>query len=358
MSVDLYKILGVSPKASPAEIKDSYRRLAMKYHPDQNPGDLKAEERFKEVAHAYEVLSDPQKRRTYDRLRRGGGGGAPAPVFESFSELFDMLNSVLSAGLGAARPSAMAKGDDIRVAVTLTLDEVFTGVRRDVTVPRERECDRCRGSGAEPGTDVATCPECKGQGQVKVQQGFFSLMKECKRCQGRGRIPQTNCRRCKGKGTIEGTEILPVDVPPGVRDGQVLRWSGKGNPGRVRQSPGDLLVEVKVRRHRRFAREGQDLHMVLPITYTQASLGANMEVPTLSGKVVMKVPPGTTSGRVFRLRGKGLPAIGEAPKGDQYIRLEVKSPEELRRHQEELDGRRGSDGEGRGIWGRVKDIFR
>lgn len=356
MSVDLYKILGVSPKATTSEIKESYRRLAMKYHPDQNLGDLQAEERFKEVAHAYEVLSDPQKRRTYDRLRKGGAG-SPAPVFESFSELFEMLNSVLSAGLGAARPTAMSKGEDLRVSLTLSLEEVFTGVRRDVTVPRERECVRCSGSGAEPGTELSTCPECSGQGQVRIQQGFFSLMRECKRCQGRGKIPHTPCRRCKGGGTIEGTEILPVDVPPGVREGQTLRWSGKGNAGKGRQAPGDLLVQVNIREHRRFKREGQDLHMVQPITYTQASLGTKLEVPTLKGKVVMKVPPGTSSGRVFRLRGKGLPGVGDAPPGDQYIRLEVKTPEELRRYQEES---RGQDGqrEGKGIWGRVRDIFR
>lgn len=356
MSVDLYKILGVSPDAGPDEIKKSYRRLAMKYHPDQNPGDTVAEERFKEVAHAYEVVSDPQKRRAYDRLRRTGGSGEMGQGFESFSELFELLNTVLSAGLGVTRASTKTRGDDLKVEISLSLEEVFTGVRRDVTVARLRDCDRCRASGAEPGTELRVCMRCGGDGEVRIQQGFFSLMRECKECRGRGRVPQSPCRRCGGTGLIEGSEILPVDVPPGVRDGQTLRWTGKGRPGKDGQAPGDLLVSISVMRHRDYEREGQDLHFVKPITFTEASLGARIEVPTLHGNVVMKVPPGTSTGRVFRLRRKGLPAIGNEPQGDQYVRLEVMSPEEVRRKQEEDD--EDVRAKGKAIWRKVKDIFR
>lgn len=356
MSLDLYKILGVSPEAKPEEIKVAYRKLAMKYHPDQNPGDLLAEERFKEVAHAYEVLSDSQKRRTYDRLRRSGQAGS-APVFENFSELFDMLNSVLAAGFGAAKPSNRGRGEDITVKVRMELEELIHGARRDVTVPRLRSCDRCQGTGGEPETELKSCPECRGSGEVRIQQGFFSLMRECKNCKGRGTVPVTPCRRCNGEGSIEGTEILPIDVPPGVRDGQTLRWSKKGKSRPGDTEPGDLLVHVQVNEHPRYTREGQDIHIIEPITFTQASLGTRLEIPTLTGPVVMKVPPGTSSGRVFRLRGKGLPAVGTDPQGDQYVRLEVMSPEDLRRTQE-ASREKSAREKGRGIWRKVKGIFK
>ncbi len=357
MSVDLYKLLGVSPSATPAELKDAYRRLAMKYHPDQNPGDETAEERFKEIAHAYEILSDPGRRRAYDRLHREGRTGGPS--FESFGELFEVLNQVISAGLAGTGRTRRRAGD-LRVTVRLTLEEVMTGVRRDVTVPRRRACIRCDGTGAEPGTELRTCEKCDGQGRRKVQQGFFSLLRDCDRCEGRGKVAITPCSRCDGSGGIDGTEILPVDVPAGVRDGEVLRWSGKGVASKVKREPsGDLLVEIDVADHRIFQREEQDLHMTLPISFTQASLGAKVEVPTLTGSVFMRVPPGTQSNRVLRLRGKGLPGIGGRPGGDQYVRLKVTSPDELKKHQEKLRGE-SQDESGRRdkIWRKVRDFFR
>jgi molecular chaperone DnaJ len=363
MSVDLYDILGVNRNASQAEIKSAYRRLALRYHPDQNPGDRQAEERFKEVSKAYDVLGDPDKRRAYDRLggNRGVGGGGGAG-FESLGELFDVLNSVLSAGLGGLKPSgSRSKGEDLRVSLTISLEEAYTGVRRDVTVPRRRACSRCGGSGAEPGTSLRPCPQCDGQGKVKLQQGLFSLTRDCKNCRGRGRVPETNCRRCDGDGTIEATELLPVDVPAGVRHGQTLRWSGKGAPGRHGGEAGDLLVELHVKTHRQFKRDGQDIHLVMPISFTQASLGAKVDIPTLDGKVRMKVPPGTSSGRVFRLRGKGLPPIKGHPRGDQYVRLKVGSKGNDvdhggRNHRSDANAGRERDVPGR-IWKKVRDFF-
>lgn len=365
MGVDLYKILEVERDATAAQIKDSYRRLAMRYHPDQNPGDPEAEERFKEVAHAYEILSDPQKRRTYDRLGRSGSGGLAggAPPFENFGELFEILNSVISAGFSAAtRAVNPNRGADLQVDVEITLEEAMSGVRRDVTVPRPEPCIRCAGSGAEPGTSIRTCPTCKGVGQVRTQQGFFSLMRQCRDCQGRGKIVEKACRRCKGAGELEGTELVPIDIPAGVDHGQVLRWVGKGAPGQHGAPNGDLLVDIQLKSHPIFRREAQDLHMSFPISFTQASLGANVEVPTLQGKVVMKVPPGTESGRVFRLRGKGLPSMDERGRqGDQYVRLLVKSPEQLRRSQKELqdkmEGRFDDGSVAKNIWRKVRNFF-
>ncbi len=364
MSVDLYDILGVEPDASAQEVKSAYRRLAFRYHPDQNPGDREAEERFKEVTHAYEVLSDPQKRRAYDRLNnRSISRDRRGPTFEDFGEVFEVLNSVISAGFGSlGRSEGGRRGKDIRVELSIPLEEAMTGVRRDVTVPRPRECVRCSGSGAEPGTALRTCKKCKGKGQIRIQQGFFSLLRDCDRCRGRGRVPETSCRRCEGSGQIEGTELLPIDVPAGVRDGQTLRWSGKGVPAAGNGDDGDLLVDVVVEEHELFARDGQDIHLVLPVSFTQASLGAKVDVPTLDGAVRMKVPAGTQSGRVFRLRGKGLPAIGDRPGGDQYVRLEVTSPEKISQHQEKLRekyaAKSGRDKEQQsGIWGRIRQFF-
>lgn len=363
MSADLYEILGVEPDAEPSEVKAAYRRLALKYHPDQNPGDDRAEDRFKKVTHAYEVLGDREKRRAYDRLRkRRGAGGETGVPFQNFSDLFDVLNSVISAGFGGlARRGSSRRGEDIRVELSVTLEEAMTGVRRDVSVPRPRECERCSGTGAEPGTKLRRCDNCEGKGQVRIQQGLFSLMRDCEDCFGRGRIVDTPCRRCEGAGTIEGSELLPVDVPPGVWNGQTLRWSGKGKTGPDGKS-GDLLIDIDVESHELFERDGQDVHLKYPVSFTQASLGAKVEVPTLDGRVRMNVPAGTQSGRVFRLRGKGLPAIGDRGRGDQYVRLRVKSPDEFSRRQEEVRGKYGStsgsrSGKPKGIWNRVRELF-
>lgn len=362
MDVDLYELLGVDKDVSQAELKSAYRRQALKYHPDQNPGNKRAEERFKELTHAYEVLSDPQKRRAYDRLHRRGRAVGRGPSVEDFGELFEVLNSIISAGFGGlTRGRSGGRGENIRVDLSISLEEAMTGVRRDVTVPRPRECSRCGGSGAEPGSGLRRCEICGGKGQMRIQQGFFSLMRECESCLGRGRVVETPCRRCEGTGQIQGTELLPVDVPAGVRDGQTLRWTAKGAPAPGGGRSGDLLVDVQIEDHDLFERDGQDIHLELPVSFTQASLGAKVDVPTLDGKVRMKVPAGTQSGRVFRLKGKGLPAIGDRPRGDQYVRLVVDSAKQRSRKRTKRRGQYQSKkdrGEQRGgFWSRVRDFF-
>lgn len=359
MSRDFYDILGVEPDATRAEIKEAYHRKALRYHPDHNPGDRRSEEQFKEVTRAYEVLSDPRRRRLYDRSGRGGLNGAGGSGLEGVGDLFQTLNSVISAGFGQwSRAGMSRRGEDIRVEVAVSLEEAMEGVRRDVEVPRIRDCSRCGASGAEPSTRLRRCQNCGGEGRVRVEQGVFSLRRECPDCGGRGRQIEIPCRRCDGEGTIRGSELLPVDVPPGVWDGQTLRWSGKG----VRAAGGrrgDLLVDVTVDDHEVFDRRGQDVYMAYPVNFTEASLGAKVDIPTLDGRVRMKVPAGTESGKVFRLRGKGLPAIGDRARGDQYVRLEVTSTEIP---SEDREGIRGGfdvsdDDDQKGLWGRVRDFF-
>lgn len=354
MNVDLYNLLGVKPSADAATIKAAYRRLAMKYHPDQNLGDKEAEEYFKKITQAYEVLSDPQRRRAYDRMRRRSPAGQ-SQGWENLSEFFDAINSAIATGLGGlGRRDVQETGKNIRTQVRISMEEAFTGLRRDISVPRPRGCSRCGGSGAEPGTGMTTCGECSGRGQIRVQQGFFSLMKTCPKCGGRGRLVQTPCRRCSGVGTIEGTELVSVAIPAGVRDGQTLRMAEKGAPGPVDRPPGDLLVDIQVENHPRFRRDGQDVYVEVPVTFTQASLGAKVEVPTLDGRVRMTIPAGSQSGRRFRLAGKGFPAIGGRPRGDQYVRLKVGGVSTQSRSGGTTNSRRGRRG---GLWSRVRDLF-
>lgn len=361
MERDYYEILGVDRDATSAEIKAAYRRMALRYHPDHNPGDGGSEERFKEVTRAYEILSDPQKRRAYDRVGRTGRGPGGGSSLERFGDLFQALNSMISAGFGQWSRAGMSDtGEDIRVEITVTLPEAMTGVRRDVTVPRMRDCARCGGTGAEPSTRLRKCERCGGEGRIEVQQGVFSLRRECPDCRGRGRRIETPCRRCDGEGKIRGTELLPVDVPPGVWDGQTLRWSGKGARGDGARR-GDLVIDVHVEDHEVFQRRGQDVYMAFPVSFTEASLGGKVDVPTLDGRVRMKIPPGTRSGRVLRLRDKGLPALGQRSGGDQYVRLEVTSTEKSSERREGIRGgfrssTRQSE-ESKGLWGRVREFF-
>lgn len=352
MKADLYQVLGVRRDADGATIKAAYRKLALRYHPDQNPDDASAEERFKELAHAYEVLSDPAKRAAYDRSGRiGGVNTMGGPSFEGLGDIFEIFNSVFGS-VGRAQARAR-RGADVPVRLDLSLEEAHAGGRRAVRVPRRRSCARCEGKGGEPGTRVRTCESCEGSGQVRSQQGFFSLMRECKRCQGRGRVVETPCRVCGGEGTIQSAETLEMVVPAGVDQGQTLRWEGKGEPGEPGARPGDLLVEVHLRPHPVFTRDGLDVHRDLEVTYTQASLGAKIDVATLEGEVVMKLPPGTQEGRVLRLRGKGFASRQGETRGDMYVRVRVTSPKAQAEAESE---RRG--GLRQGILGKVRDLFR
>ncbi len=355
MSVDLYEILQVDPDADAAALKKAYRRLALKYHPDQNLGDQASEERFKEVKHAYEVLSDPQRRKAYDRLRRRNRVDDAATPWDNLGELFGAINSAIAAGLdGLAKSSREGKAENIHVDLTLDLEDTLRGVRRDVTVPRRHRCKACEGSGAADAGAWARCDRCRGSGQVQEAQGFFSLMRDCPKCAGTGRVPDPPCHHCEGNGFIQGTELLPVDIPAGVRDGQTLRWKGKGVRGRGTRPTGDLLVTVHISDHDEFRREGADLYGTASASFKVASLGGEVDVRTLDGHVRMKVPPGTRSGKVFRLRGKGLPEVGEDTRGDLYIRLVIDGD---RRHREGAQSWNQTKKKERGFFDRVKDLF-
>ncbi|WP_158542312.1 molecular chaperone DnaJ [Lujinxingia litoralis] len=351
MNVDLYQVLEVRSDADHATIKKAYRRLALRYHPDQNPGDARAEERFKEVAQAYEVLSDPARRAAYDRSgRMGGVNRMGGPSFEGFGDLFEVLNSVFG---GATRSATRAtRGADIRVRMELSLEEAHLGGRRAVRVPRKQVCVRCEGKGGEPGTRVRTCESCQGSGQVRSQQGFFSLMRDCKRCQGRGRVIEVPCKSCQGTGTTDTLEVVEIAVPRGVDQGQTLRWEGKGEPGSSGGRAGDLLVEVQLKAHPIFERDDLDVHRDLRVSFTEASIGAKIDVATLDGEVVMKLPPGTQEGRVLRLRGQGFMSRDGKTRGDMYVRVRVASPESSSPSSQKKGGLR------RGLLGKVRDIFR
>lgn len=372
MDIDLYKILGVARDATGAEIKAAYRKLALKYHPDQNPGDPEAEERFKQIVNSYEILSDPQKRAAYDRYgsTRGPGGaspfGGPGGAGGGFDDLFDILNSVFGGGMGRGgqeRASAATRGRDFKVDLSVTYEEAALGAKKDVEVPTSNPCDECDGSGARPGTSPTTCSRCSGRGRVRVQQGFFTMMRPCTKCEGTGQVIEDPCKKCKGKGNVASTEVLNVEIPAGVDTGHKLRWAGKGEAGTSGGPAGDLLMVVQLAEHPLFEREGNDVTCTVPIGFSQASLGTKIEVPTLEGKVIMKIPAGTQSGKVMRLRNKGFPALQGSGRGDQLVTVVVETPVRLNKRQrellEEFAAEAGEDAhpENKSFLQRMKDFF-
>jgi len=338
---DYYSTLNVPRNAKDEEIKKAYRRLAMKYHPDRNPGDGDSEARFKEVKEAYEVLSDPQKRAQYDRFGRaglnpnmgaGGFGGA------DFSDIFgDVFSDIFGRGgrRGGGR-GQMFRGADLRYELDLELEEAVLGdtVTIDVTAPTP--CEVCHGTGAAPGSTPETCPTCSGHGQVRMSQGFFSLAQTCPRCRGSGQVINNPCTRCSGQGRVQRTRTLSVNVPPGVDTGDRIRLGGEGEPGRMGATAGDLYVEVRVKPHPIFQRDSADLHCEIPISFVMAALGGSVDVPTLKGPVSLKIPAGSQSGRVFRLRAKGVKPVRGGPTGDLYCRVVVETPVDLTSEQKEL----------------------
>ncbi|MBA2664553.1 MAG: molecular chaperone DnaJ [Bradymonadaceae bacterium] len=381
MNQDLYNILGVSREATAGELKTAYRKLALKYHPDQNGGDAAAEERFKQISAAYEILGDPQKRSTYDRFGStsatspfgsgspfgGGAGGQPFGAgFENLGDFFDILNSVFGAG-AAGRAGAAAgvgrRGVDLKIEVDLTFAEAAHGATKVIEVPTAHECSTCAGSGAKPGTKPVTCARCAGRGKVRVQQGFFSMMRTCSSCEGQGTVIESPCAVCQGRGRVVTNEPLAVDIPAGVNTGHRLRWAGKGEPGSSGGAPGDLYVVIRLQDHPLFEREGLDVRCTIPVSFTQASLGARVEVPTLDGKVMMKIPSGTQSGKVLRLRNKGFPALQGQERGDQFVAIVVETPVRLNSRQKELlqqfASEAGEDAhpEGKSFFQRMKELF-
>lgn len=336
---DYYDVLGVSKTASADEIKKSYRRLAMKYHPDRNKDDSDAEARFKEAKEAYEVLSDTDKRGAYDQFGhdglRGAAGGAGGFGAEGFGDIFgDVFGDIF--GGGRQRGAQVFRGADLGYELRLDLEEAVAGDTVTIDVPTQVTCNTCDGSGAKKGTEPVSCSTCGGAGQVRMQQGFFSIQQTCPACKGAGTMIADPCADCHGRGRIRKTKTLSVKVPAGVDDGDRIRLSGEGEAGRNGGPPGDLYVEIRVNPHKIFSREDADLACEVPVSIATATLGGDVELPTLDGTVSLKIPPGTQSGKVFRLRGKGVITVRDTRKGDLFAKVAVETPVNLTSEQKDL----------------------
>lgn len=345
---DYYEVLGVQRGADEAALKSAYRKLAMKYHPDRNPGDEEAEHKFKEVSEAYDALKDPQRRAAYDRFGHaafenggmGGGGGGPGfgPDFaSSMSDIFDDLFGEFMGGGARRERAARTRGSDLRYNLEITLEEAFAGRTVEVDVPTMVQCDTCEGSGAKPGTGMSTCRTCNGYGKVRASQGFFTIERTCPNCHGRGEIMDQPCTDCGGQGRKAENRTLSVDIPKGIEDGTRIRLANEGEAGLRGGPPGDLYIFVSVKPHGLFQRDGADLHARVPIAMTTAALGGDFEVPTLEGaRAKVKVAPGTQPGQRVRLKGKGMPVLRSHQVGDLYVQLDVETPQNLNRKQREL----------------------
>ena len=340
---DYYEVLDVQKGASADELKKAYRRLAMKHHPDRNPDDAEAEVRFKEAKEAYEVLSDDQKRAAYDQFGHAGvsnsagmGGMGGMGGSQGFGDIFgDVFGDIFGGGRGGGA-GGVYRGADLRYELVLTLEEAVAGHSAEITFSSLKACETCDGSGAKPGTGRKTCTTCGGSGQIRRQQGFFSVQQTCPDCQGQGSILEDPCDACHGQGRVEQKRTLSVKVPPGVDTGDRIRLSGEGEAGQNGGPPGDLYVEVRVRAHPVFEREGPDLSCQVPLPFTTAALGGEVKVPTLEGEVSLKIPVGCQSGKVFRLRGKGVKPVRGGGPGDLYCRVEVETPVDLSSEQKDL----------------------
>ena len=338
---DYYDVLGVNRGAAEADVKKAYRRLAMKHHPDRNPGNTEAEEKFKEASEAYEVLTDAEKRERYDRFGHAGvdaagAAGFNAGGFQDIGDIFgDVFGDIFGGGRGRGR-SSTRRGADLQYTLDLTLEQAVRGDSVEITVPTLASCEKCDGSGARPGTKPSRCGQCNGRGQVRVSQGFFSLQQTCPRCRGAGEVIRDPCSACGGRGRVEQRKTLSVRVPPGVDDGNRMRLSGEGQAGFNGAPPGDLYVQMRVAEHSIFRRDDQNLYCEVPLSFTDAALGGDIEVPTLDGRVKVKVPPETQTGKMFRLRGRGVPSVGAGATGDLLCRVVVETPVRLSEKQKDI----------------------
>jgi molecular chaperone DnaJ len=333
---DYYEVLGVSKSADEADIKKAYRREAMKHHPDRNPDDPTAEGKFKDATEAYDVLTDARKRAAYDQYGHagvdqsmGGGGGG------NFSDIFGDVFGDIFGGGGRGRGGPQ-RGSDLRYTLDISLENAVKGTTVEIRVPSLSTCDTCDGSGAKKGSTPTTCGTCGGAGQVRMQQGFFQVQQSCPACRGRGKMITDPCTGCRGQGRVEKTKTLSVKVPPGVDTGDRIRLSGEGEAGPEGGPPGDLFVQMSVRQHPIFERDGKDLYCEVPITFVDAALGGDLEVPTLDGRVKLKIPPETQTGKLFRLRGKGVKPVRGGSVGDLLCRAVVETPVKLNKEQKAL----------------------
>ncbi len=373
---DYYDILGVPRTASEQDLKSAFRKLAKECHPDRNPGDHDAEQRFKDLNEAYEALKDPQKRAAYDKfghaafdhgMGRGSPGGGFGPDFaSSMSDIFDDLFGEFMGGRrgGQRRGAARERGADLRYNMEITLEEAFIGKAAEIRVPTSVACDTCSGTGAKTGTKPATCPTCGGMGKVRASQGFFTIERTCPTCIGRGEVIDDPCPACSGAGRVMRERTLQVNIPAGVEDGTKVRLVGDGEAGLRGGPAGDLYIFLSIKPHRFFQRDGADVFCKVPISMTTAALGGQIEVPTLEGTMSrVKIPEGTESGRQFRLKGKGMPVLRSKSVGDLYIQVDVETPKSLTRRQRELleeferESRKETSPESAGFFARVKDFF-
>ncbi len=374
MKRDYYEVLGVDRNASKQQIKSAYRKKAVDFHPDRNKGDKEAEEKFKEAAEAYSVLSDDDKRAHYDRFGHAAAQGNGAGGFsgfdpETFGDFSDILGDFFGFGdvFGGARGrrSRSARGNDLRYDLTVDFEEAVFGFTPKIKVRKAETCAGCGGTGADPAHGTETCSACGGQGQIRFQQGFFTVSRPCGTCRGTGKIIKSPCKTCAGSGRVQKEKVLEVRIPAGVESGNKLRITGEGEPGINGGPPGDLYVFITVKEHPFFKRKGEHIHCEIPVTITQAALGAVVQVPTLQGKEKLKIPEGTQSGTVFRFKGRGAASLSGRGKGDQYIKVIVKTPTRLNERQKqlleelnrELPPAYPDSGEEEGIFDKVKDMF-